>query len=78
MFMILQNFCSAACAINLGSSVILTGGRDTYTTVTEYNEDGFVRDLPPLQEGRWTHGCSYFNNNQGTKVRIQGKGRRQS
>ena len=35
-------------------------------TVTEYNEDGFLRDL--LQESRQDHGCSYFANDDGTKV----------
>ena len=62
---------SSACAINLGSSVILTGGwedSDVATRVSEYNEDGYVRDLPPLQQGRDNHGCSYFDNDEGTKV----------
>ena len=27
-------------------------------------------DLPGLQQGRWNHGCSYFNNAEGTKVGI--------
>ena len=61
-------YCSAACAINLGSSVILTGGSYTLTTVTEYNEAGWVRDLPDLLQGRYAHGCSYYDNNEGTKV----------
>ena len=59
-----------ACAINLGSSVILTGGFLTPTTVTEYNEAGYEKDLPPLQEGRYDHGCSCYNNNDGTKVSV--------
>merc|ERR1711994_1183795 len=37
-----------ACAINLGSSVIITGGFSTRTTVSLYNEAGWVRDLPRL------------------------------
>ena len=57
-----------ACAINLGSSVIITGGVNFTTTVTEYNEDGWVSDLPDLHQGRWDHGCSYYNNDDGTKV----------
>ena len=56
-----------ACAINLGSSVIITGGHYT-TTVSQYNEAGWLRDLPSLQQGRSSHGCSYYNNNEGTKV----------
>ena len=59
-----------ACAINLGSSVIITGGYYTLTTVSQYNEAGWLRDLPDLQQGRWNHGCSSYNNDEGTKVGI--------
>ena len=58
---------SSACGINLGSSVIITGGRYSLTKVTEYNEEGFVRYLPSLQQTRYQHGCSYYVN-EGTKV----------
>ena len=61
-------YSSYACAINLGSSVILTGGRDTLTRVSQYNETGWEKDLPTLQTGRRNHGCAYFNNNAGSKV----------
>jgi len=59
-----------ACAINLGSTVILTGGADyyNYNRVSEYSESGFTRDLPQLQQGRCYHGCSYFENEAGTKT----------
>ena len=29
-----------------------------------------MRDLPGLQQGRWYHGCSFYNNDAGTKVDI--------
>ena len=29
-----------------------------------------MRDLPRLLQGRYYHGCSYYNNNDGTKVSI--------
>ena len=67
-------YCSEACAINLGSSVIITGG--AYHTITrkrivsEYKETGWIRDLPSLLQGRYSHGCSYYDNNEGTKVDI--------
>ena len=62
-------YCSLACAINLGTTVIITGGYySTDNTVTEYSEDGFVRDLPGLLEWRINHGCSYYDNEEGTKV----------
>ena len=38
--------------------------------MTEYNEAGWVRDLPSLLTRRNQHGCSYFVNNKGTKVDI--------
>ena len=50
--------------------MILTGGADSYNRVSEYSETGFTRDLPQLQQGREDHGCSYFENEEGTKVDI--------
>ena len=55
--------------------MILTGGcsaGEYYTTprVVEYNEDGFLRDLPQLQNHRRDHGCGYYVNEDGTKVDI--------
>ena len=38
--------------------------------VSEYSESGFTRYLPQLQQGRNFHGCSYFENEKGTKVNI--------
>ena len=51
--------------------MILTGGvYSDYTYCSEYNENGKLRDLPQLQQGRYWHGCSYFKNEEGTKVDI--------
>ena len=61
---------SETCAIQLPTSVILTGGLYTLTKVTEYSETGYLRDLPQLQQGRDMHGCSYFENDMGSKVFI--------
>ena len=66
-------YCSDACPINLGSSVILTAGGESNlgeTRVTEYNETGHVRDLPPIQESRQAHSCSFYENDKGIKVDI--------
>ena len=49
--------------------MILTGG-DFSPEVSEYSETGFTRDLPQLLQGRYNHGCSYFENEEGTKVDI--------
>ena len=51
--------------------MILTGGFYSKNRVSEYSEDGFPRDLPQLQQGREGHGCSYFENEEGTKVDIE-------
>ena len=50
--------------------MLVTGGGLTRTTVSQYNEAGWVRDLPQLQEGRYGHGCSSYNNAEGSKVGI--------
>ena len=56
----------------MGSSVILTGGWDDVNVarVTEYSEVGFIKDFPSLQQKREFHGCSYYENNEGTNVDI--------
>ena len=61
---------SEACSINLGQTLFLTGGTYSLNRVSEYSEDGYLRDLPQLLQGRWDHGCSYFKNDEGTKVDI--------
>ena len=49
--------------------MILTGGGSfPRNRVSEYSEDGYLRDLPQLLQGRENHGCSYFENEEGTKV----------
>ena len=50
--------------------MILTGGYYSLNRVSEYSETGFTRDLPQLLQGRYNHGCSYFENEEGTKVDI--------
>ena len=59
-----------ACAINIGPTVLFTGGYGFLNRVSEYSETGYMRDLPQLLQGRWDHGCSYFENEEGTKVDI--------
>ena len=47
--------------------VIITGGKDTTTTVSVYNEAGWQRDLAQLTQGRYDHACSSFTHT-GEKV----------
>ena len=64
------SFCSLACSIDNGSSVLLTGGKYSHNRVSEYSETGYQGDLPQLLQGRHNHGCTYFENEYGTKVEI--------
>jgi len=57
-----------ACSIELPEMFILTGGLDTWTTVSRYTTSGWMEDLPELNEGRWTHGCGYFYNDDMQRV----------
>ena len=61
---------SEACSINLGQTLHVTGGTYSLNRVSEYSENGYLRDLPQLIQGRRNHGCSYFENGEGTKVDI--------
>jgi len=36
--------------------------------VSQYNQAGWVRDLPDLLQGRKSHGCSYYDNNEGSQT----------
>ena len=59
--------------------MIITGGtrKDTIdglwswsrdSRVTAYNNDGFVADLPSLNQARSDHGCGHFVNSENKKV----------
>ena len=51
---------SNACSIDLGQSVVITGGYKNGRKVTEYNEDGKTRELPELIRSRDQHGCASY------------------
>ena len=68
---------SASCAIRLVDKVVITGGTekdgiygDPLSRVTSYNQNGFLADLPELQESRLSHGCTHFSNNDNKLVKI--------
>ena len=51
---------------------IVTGGLYTISgKVSQYTTNGWVRDLPDLNEGRWHHGCGYYNNEDMKRVSIR-------
>merc|ERR1712131_478412 len=57
-----------ACSIELPEMFILTGGVYTMTTVSRYSTSGWMEDLPELNEGRYSHGCGYFYNDDMQRV----------
>ena len=38
--------------------------------MSEYGEAGFIRYLPDLNQGRYWHGCSHYEDGEGRKVNI--------
>ena len=38
--------------------------------MSEYGEAGFIENLPDLNQGRYNHGCSHYEDEQGRKVNI--------
>ena len=62
--------CSYACAIDLGQTVVITGGQwYTMREVTEYSEDGQHKELPQLVTERHSHGCSSYVDTDGNIVK---------
>ena len=57
-----------ACSIDLGQTVVITGGDYSMRKVTEYDEDGQHTELAQLITGRRSHGCSSFSDKDGNNV----------
>ena len=49
---------------------VVTGGKQSKSTVAEFTEGGTVKYLPRLLTGRFGHACSTFNNYKGDTVRV--------
>ena len=49
---------------------VVTGGKQSKSTVAEFTEGGTVKYLPRLKTGRYGHACSTFNNDNGDTVRV--------
>ena len=63
-------FFSYACSIEMPEMFILTGGYYISRTVSRYSMDGWMEDLPELNEARTSHGCGYFYNDDMQRVNI--------
>ena len=58
-----------ACGIPLGDHVVITGGVYALTRVSKYDDVGTMTDMPSLQQGRYSHGCTSFLSG-GQQVRL--------
>ena len=55
----------------MGDTVILTGGAEVdkpTSRVSVYNVTGFINNMEPLNRARHRHACSYYDNDDNTKV----------
>ena len=66
---------SGTCSIELGDMVILTGGywlgngqTDASSIVSIYDQNGWRKDLPSLQQERKNHGCGFYNDDKNNIV----------
>ena len=63
-------FTSGACGIadEDDGSYILSGGYFTLTTVSKYDKNGWIKDLPSLNTGRDRHGCGTYLDSNSNRV----------
>ena len=61
-----------ACAIELEEMVVISGGVyiQDERTVSVYTIEGWQRDLPKLNKGRWFHGCGHYQNSDNEMVSL--------
>ena len=57
--------------IELPEMFIVTGGAHYGSLVSQYTEDGFVGNLPSLNDRRQSHGCGFFYNDDNERVRTR-------
>ena len=68
IFTLLRSACSIPTDDN---EVIITGGVDTLSTVSLYNINGWIRDLPSLNTGRFVHACGQYKSQNGNTVKFK-------
>jgi len=64
------------CSIQFDDQVVLTGGQTTLRNVFYYGDTGLLGHLPNLLDGRYSHGCTSFLNENAELVFIVSGGRR--
>ena len=61
-----------SCAIKLADTVVLSGGKGALVKVAQYSDQAWLRDLPDLNIGRYSHACSSYSDSvTGTLVTWQ-------
>lgn len=66
----LEHPSSYSCLIDEGETFLLVGGFQHESKVSRYNINGWMESLDNLNTGRFNHGCTQFNNNQGETVNL--------
>merc|ERR1712198_569486 len=61
-----------SCAIEFEDQVIVTGGISALTTVSVYNDNGWVKDLAPLKSARQGHSCGHYTSDEDLKYIVAG------
>ena len=55
---------SFSCSIYLGATVVLSGGKGAQLKVVQYSDQAWLRDLPDLNVGRYSHACSSYSDSE--------------
>ena len=61
-------FISLACGFADDDTYIITGGWNNNRIVSKYDKNGWIEDLPNLNNGRSRHGCGTFVDDNSNKV----------
>ena len=70
IMILLLYYCSWACGIDLGDSYVVTGGMHSPQAVAQYTLAGEVTYLADLQQGRYSHACTSFIDDNGVTVSL--------
>ena len=63
-------YCRDACGIDLGDSYVVTGGGYSQQKAAQYSPSGEVTYLADLQQGRYSHACTSFIDDNGDTVSL--------
>jgi len=61
---------SYSCLIDEGDTFLLVGGFQQENRVSRYNIDGWLENLDDLNTGRFNHGCTQYQDEDGAMVNV--------